>query len=254
MTHITNHTNVEEILERVRREFGFEDSIYIDDIREWVWDSIGIIGSKNLLIDKQEDLEIKNHRTKLPIDVFDLTNHRVRDKKSKRVLKKTNNLFFKDDKRRKQDPIVTTQAAVTLEEEDFEHGTEYKSIIYPQYEMDGYYYMIKGNYLYTSLEECEVQLLYTAFPISERGFPMIPNDPHVIKLVVWYIGERLAFKYMLQEKLSERKYHIIAQEYAFIAASARAKVDMLDVPDMHNFKHRVLQMDKQHDAFEKGFE
>jgi len=254
MTQITNHTNVEEILERVRREFGFEEGIYIDDVREWVWDSIGIIGSKNLLIEKQTDLKVSNHRAKLPIDVFDLTNHRVRDKNSKRVLKKTNNLFFKDDKKRRQSPIVSTEAAVEYDGVDFSDGTEYKSIIYPEYEAEGYYYMIKGDTLYTALEECEVELLYTAFPIDERNFPMIPNDPHVIKVIVWYIGERLAYKYMIQDKLSERKYHIIAQDYAFAAASARSKVDMLDIPDMHNFKHRVLQMNKQTDAFLKGFE
>ncbi len=91
MAQITNHTSVEEILERVRREFGFEDGLNPDDVREWVWDSIGIIGSKELLIEKQADLEVYNHKVQLPVDAFDLTNHRVRDKNSKRVLKKTNN-------------------------------------------------------------------------------------------------------------------------------------------------------------------
>lgn len=252
MTHITNHTTVEEILERVRREFGFEDSIYMDDIREWTWDAIGILGSPELLINKDSTLEVKDHKAELPVDVFDLTNHRVRDKDSKKILKKSTRLFFEDSKRKSQDPIVSTEEAVELDEGTFEGGTEYHSIIYPEQDTAGYYYMIKGNHIYTTLEECTIELHYTAFPVDERGFPMVPNDPKVIKLIVWYIGERLAFKYMIQDKLSERKYHTIAQEYTFIAASTRSKLATLDIPDMNNFKHRVLQINKQTDAFEKG--
>ena len=248
----TKLTNVEEIIERVRREFGFEE-VYKDDVREWLWDIIGILGSPSLLQEKEAYIEIENHRGELPIDVYDLTNHRVRDKDSKQVLKKTNNIFFRDDKRISQDPIIIKEGeTVVMEDGVTEDGTAFYSIIIPEYEKKGFFYNIIDNYIFTSLEECTVELSYTGFPLDDRGFPLIADDPKVIRAAVWYIGERIAFKLMIQERLTERRYHMIAQDYVFFAGAARSKADTLDIPDMHNFKHRVLQLNKQTDGFLKG--
>ena len=251
MAKINSHTSIKELLERVRREFGFEDSVHIDDVREWVWDAIGIIGSNELLIDKTELLRVQDHRVRLPIDVFDLTDHQVRDAETKIVLKKSNNLSFV----KAFDPSINIDASITMDEEgDMDFNSYYQSIILPGYKHTGYFYTIKGKFIYTSIDKCEIELGYRAFPIDDIGGPMVPDDPQILRYLVWYIGERVAFKYMLQDKLSERKYQAIKQEYTFIAGAAKSKMDTLDVPDMHNFKHRVLQMSKQINAFERGFE
>ncbi len=254
MSQNTKYTHIEEILERVRREFGFED-VYPDDVREWVWDVIGLIGSPSLLIDKQEDIEIENHRGELPVDVFSLLNHRVRDKQSKRILKRSANIFFEDNTIRKQTPMAFTDGeSIELDEDgNLLEGTEYKSIIAPDYDELGYFYDINDNYIFTNKKETTIQLYYTAFPLDDRLFPKIPDDPKVIRAVVWYIGERIAFKHMIQDKLSERKYEIIKQDYLFNVASARTKSDTLEIPQVHNFKHRMLQMVKQNNAFLQGF-
>lgn len=249
---IHNYTTINHILESVRREFGFETDLHIDDVREWVWSSIGLIGSQELLFKKQADIEITNHRAPLPVDVYDLTEHRVRDKDSKRMMKKSEALFFKDSRRVRQNPVITKSETVRIVDDVNETGTEYLSIIYPQHiEVPGDY-MIKNGYIYTAEEQMTVQLHYTAFPLDEKGFPLIPDDPLVHKFLVWYIGERLAFKYMLKDKLSERKYDRIEQEYHFVAAQLQGRLNTLDVPDMRNFKERVYSLLKPTTDFERG--
>ena len=250
----TKHVRIEQILERVNREFGFE-GLHMDDAREWVWDVIGVLGSPNMVFEKFTDIEIENHRGQLPIDVFSLSDHIVRDKTTKQILRKSINIFFEDDAIRAQHPRVFTDAeSIELDENDeLMDGTKYISIIAPEYEEGGYFYNIKEDYIFTNKKKTTVELKYTAFPIDDRMFPLVPDDPKVIRAVVWYIGERLAFKLMLQEKLSERKYDRIKQDYLFNAAAARTKADTLDMPEIHNFKHRVLQMVKQTNAFRMGF-
>ena len=250
----TKFTHIEEILERVRREFGFED-VFSDDVREWIWDVIGIIGSPSMLIEKTEEIEIENHRGQLPVDVFSLTNHIVRDSESKRILRKSANLFFEDDTIKSQKPRVFVDGEAYEVDEDGEllEGTKYISIIAPETYEEGYFYNIKEDFIFTNKKGAVVELVYTAFPMDDRLYPLIPDDPKVIRAVVWYIGERLAFKHMLKDKLSERKYDRIKQDYLFNVAAARTKSDTLDTPDVHSFKHRVLQMNKQHNAFLRGF-
>ena len=250
----TKFTHIEEILERVRREFGFED-VFSDDVREWIWDVIGLIGSPTMLIDKIEEIEVRNHRGELPPDVFSLTDHMVRDKQSKQVLKKSANIYFEDDAIRAQNPRVFTDGESYEVDENGEiiEGTKYISIIAPETEEAGYFYNIKENYIFTNKSETVVEISYTAFPMDDRLYPLVPDDPKVIRAVVWFIGERLAFKHMLRDKLSERKYDRIKQDYLFNVAAARTKADALDMPEVHNFKYRVLQMSKQNDAFRRGF-
>lgn len=249
---IHNYTSINHVLEGVRREFGFEIDLNMDDVREWIWSAIGLIGSQELLFQKQADIEIENHRAPLPIDVFDLTDHRVRDKDSKQMMTKSQAIFFKDSRRARHKPVITSSESVKMVDGENKPGTEYVSIIFPQHVEKPGDYMIQDGYIFTSEEKMTIQLSYTAFPLDEQGFPLVPDDPLIYKFLVWFIGERLAFKYMLKEKISERKYDRIEQEYSFVAAQLQGRLNTLDIPDMRNFKERVYALVKPTADFERG--
>ena len=250
------YTSIEEIFERVKREFGF-DELYHDDLREWIWDAIGVMGSPSLLEDKISHIYVENFRGELPIDVFSLANHTLRDQETKTIMQMSQDIFLSEDS--EDGSTLSAQAAIERAvvaapaNVDFPEQTGYVSIILPDTDEKTYKYTIKGNYVFCNLKEAVLELNYTAFPMDERGFPLIADDPKVIRSVVWYIGERMAYKLMIADKLSERKYEIIKQDYLFNVASARSKSHTLTLPQMENFKNRVLSMNKQTTAFYRGF-
>lgn len=248
------YTTTEEIFERVKREFGF-DELYHDDLREWIWDAIGMMGSPNLLENKTSDIEVESFRGELPVDLFSLTEHIIREKESKRILTMSQDIFLDEDaegqgKSKASGHLSVIAAPVN---EDFPEQTAYVAIVLPEYDVGNYCYAIKGNYLFCGIKDTTLQINYTAFPMDDRGFPLITDDPKVIRSVVWYIGERMAYKLMIADKLSERKYEIIKQDYLFNVASARSKSNTLSLPQIEIFKNRILSMVKQTDAFHKGF-
>lgn len=248
------YTSIEEIFERVKREFGF-DELYHDDLREWVWDAIGIMGSPTLLEEKISHIHVENFRGELPIDVFSLANHILRDAETKTIMQASQDIFLSEDVEDQGEGRSSAQLAVVAApvNVDFPSQTGYVSIILPDTDEKTYKYMIKGNYIFCNLKEATLELSYTAFPLDDRGFPLIVDDPKVIRSVVWFIGERMAYKLMIADKLSERKYEIIKQDYLFNVASARSKSHTLTLPQMENFKERVLSMNKQTTGFYRSF-
>ena len=251
----TKYTQVEEILERVRREFGFED-VYADDVREWIWDVMGFMAVPAMFIEKVSTINVENWRAQLPADLYSLAEHAIREKDSGRVLRKSSNLFQQEDQIDFSAKRINVDGqAVVMDMNNIitDDGTKYVSIILPDADIADYTYTINNNFIFTNVKEIEIEIRYTAFPMDDRLFPLIPDDPKVIRAVVWYIGERLAFKMMLSDKLSERKYEMIKQDYLFNVASARTKAHTMDLPEMENFKRRVLAMNKDVHGFARHF-
>jgi len=249
----TKYTSIEEILERIRREFGFED-VYADDVREWIWDVMGFMAVPQMFIEKIADVTVENWRAPLPVDLYSLTEHMLRDKGTGYVLRKSANLFQQSDQIDLSAVRVNVDGESVVSDDDIiSDGTQYASIIVPDHDYADYTYTISNNHIFTNVKEIELEMRYTAFPIDDRMFPLIPDDPKVIRAVVWYVGERLAFKMMLSDKLSERKYEMIKQDYLFNVASAKTKAHTMDLAEMENFKRKVLSLNKDVHGFARNF-
>lgn len=250
----SRYTSIEEILERVRREFGFED-VHADDVREWIWDVMGFMAVPSMFIEKIAEVSIRDWRGELPVDLYSLTEGVIREKDTGFPLYKSSNLFQQSDQLDASAATGIVDAESILSEDGImvDGGTQYVSFVFPDSDYSRYYYTINNNYIFTNVKEIDVEFRYTAFPVDERYFPLIPDDPKVIRAVVWYIGERLAFKMMLTDRLSERKYAMIKQDYLFNVASARTKAHTMDIGDMENFKRRVLSLVKSMDGYSRSF-
>jgi hypothetical protein len=256
MSKTIRYTSLNEILERVRRDFGFEE-VYPDECKEWIWDAIGFMGSTDLLIPKTVKIQIHNHRGELPVDVFDLSEHMVREVSSGEVMRYSENLYHLSDSIEVVDPMIiydATSVVITDNGVDSQGETNYISIIAPQYKAHSLEYNIKGNYIFTALRSLEVELAYTAFPMDENTMePLIPDTPKVIRAVVYYIADKIAFKLMLQDKLSERKYAEIKQEYLFNTASAITSSKISTIPQIENFKNKVISLMKNQFPYKGAF-
>ena len=240
------YTSLSNILERVRREFGFEE-VFPHDAKEWIWDAIGIAGAPEMLIRKTAVIEIKNWRGELPHDLFSLADHQIRDKESGKILQYSENSFHQQDNLRDVDPVKLEQGRSVHYEEsnrDPDSETVYNSLIYPDHEFyGGFGYIVNDYYIFTAIKNMELEMTYTAFPIDNKtGDPLVPDDPKVIRAIVWYIGERTAFKLMLADRLSERKYEIIKQDYLFNIGSAISQARISSIPEFENFKNRAMQI------------
>ena len=218
------YTHINEILERVRRDYAFEE-VFMDEAKEWVWDCIGYFGRDEILVDSTQEVTITSWRGILPTDLFKFKG--CREKDTKISLLPTTDRYFLNNLESDStlgEAIIQGQS-IDLESTgvgdnivtSIDEPTIYVEFV-PTYKVDNiqkYTYLLQENYIYTGLEETTLEVNYVAFPMWEDYTPKIPDDPKVIRMVTLHIANKIAFKLMLQDKLSERKWQYIHDELDF---------------------------------------
>jgi hypothetical protein len=256
----TKYTSLDEILERVRRNYGFEE-VYAEDCKEWIWDIIGKMGAPEMLIEKETPIKVSNWRAELPIDLYDLSEHIIKDAKTNRVITYSTDSFHMSNSTKEDVENVELEQGRSVVYEDSERApseeTVYNSVVIPEYDVVNNLaptYKINNNYIFTSHRDMELIMYYKAFPMDEKKLePLIPDHPKVISAVVSYLGERIAFKLMLVDKLSERKYEMIKQDSMFNTGSAITASRMVSIPEIENIKNRLNTLYRNQFPYRTGF-
>lgn len=241
------YTNVNEILERLRRDFGFEDVVK-DEVKEWIWDAVGIIGCVEALQDKNTTIDIVNYRGLMPEDFYSLDNGAIRESDTLIALIASSDSHYLN-------PTVysagTTedqwanehtyyQNASTVEETSNEYGFLREV---PLIKTDVQYtYKIKDHYIYCGIEETTLEISYQAFPLSEDGTPAIPNDPKYIRAIVSYIAYMIARRLKFKNEIAKDDFQWISDEYSWAIGSVKGKIKMPDLAMMEVIKNRSLRL------------
>jgi len=230
--------SIDMIIEDLDREYGFE-VINKADVAEWIWKSMAIIGTPYPYEDKPQELKIVSYRASLPIDLYSIT--AVREKTTGVPMREVTDLMSKF--------IDTTYGGFKTIIGDYDPAYPstyvrniqeyYNTIVGPDGYSEYYTYKTQGNFIYFGMEEGDVEMQYKAIPIDiVTGMPTIPDNAKYIRGVVSFIAERMAFKLMLKDMLSERKYEIIRQDYLFNIGAAQSVCILPDPSRMETLINR----------------
>ena len=212
-----NFVDVAYVIEKVYRDYGFDGEIFSDEVYEWTWEVMNLIGVPNAYIDRVTDgngsnpdvVEIEDYRGTLPSDLHSVS--LVREYSTKM-------------------PMICTGSPYR------EDGTD-TNVAESQYS-----YKLSQGYIFPSFETGYVEIAYKAFPTSPLGLPLIPDDTKYVRAVEDYIADKIGFKLMLTDRLSQNKYDRIAQKKSFSIASARSKALIPTVDEMEAIKNRFLRL------------
>lgn len=211
------YVDVSYIIERVYRDNGFDLEIKYDEVVEWVWDVISLIGAPQAYIKKitngetgmPDPIVISDYRGELPVDLH--------------------HIVFARDFDTKMPMICTSSPFIQDTEQSYVNESQYS-------------YNINNNYIFTSFESGEVEMCYMAFPTSNLGMPMIPDDIKFILAVQSYIAERIGFRLWMQEKLTRDRYEKLEQERLWYIGAAGTKAVMPSINEMEAIKNRFLRL------------
>ena len=222
------YVDVAYIIERVYRDYGFDLEIKYDEVIEWIWDVISLIGAPQPLVDKISDgsdtmpdpIEIENFRGSLPNDVHSV--YLARDYESKMPMVCKQSSFLRD-----MDQTFMRQSQYT--------------------------YTLNNNYIFTSFEEGQVELHYKAFPTNSLGMPMVPDDIKFIMAVQAYVAERIGFRLWMQDHITRDKYQKLEQERLFYIGAAGTKAQIPSIDEMEGIKNRFLRLKIHTDFHDASF-
>jgi len=222
------HVDVSHIIERVYRDNGFDLEIKYDEVIEWIWDVISLIGAPQAFVDKVTDgstgmpqpLVIENYRGNLPVDLHSV--HLARDYDTKMPMVIKGSTYLRDT------------------EQGYARESQYT-------------YTLNDNYIFTSFEEGEVELHYEAFPTNNLGMPLVPDDIKFIMATQSYIAERIGFRLWMQDHLSQQKYNKLESERLWYIAAAQSKAQVPSIDEMEAIKNRYLRLRTHVDLHDTSF-
>ncbi len=218
--------NIDMLKEQLRQDYGFTD-LDLSEIAEWVWRSMGIIGTPYPYEDKIVELDVVEYRTSIPVNLYSIVG--VREQSTGIPLREMTDTFFKFGESAYEgvteiiadyDPAYPGTYATT---------EYYETIVGPESSSEYFTFKTQGNYLYTHIQNGTLEMAYKAIPIDiVTGLPTIPDNVKYIRGVVSFIAERIAFRMFLKDQLSEVKYNYILKDYLFNVGAAQAECHALD--------------------------
>ena len=209
--------DISYIVERIYRDYGFDLEIKYDELVEWVWDVITLIGAPEAYMDKITDgstgmpdpIVIADYRGELPSDL-----HHI--------------IFARD---------YDTKMPMICKSSSFVRDTEQVYVQESQYS-----YTLNNNYMFTSFETGEVELNYKAFPTNNLGMPMIPDDIKFVMATQAYLAERIGFRLWMTEKITDKLYAKLDQERMWYIGAASTKARIPSINEMEAIKNRFLRL------------
>ncbi|KKL03939.1 hypothetical protein LCGC14_2621060 [marine sediment metagenome] len=222
------HVDISHIIERVYRDNGFDLEIKYDEVIEWTWDVISLIGAPKTFVDKVTDgsqgmpqpIIIENYRGNLPVDLHSVYLARDYDTKMPMILKGTT--YLRDN------------------EQLFVKESQYT-------------YTLNDSYIFTSFEEGEVELHYKAFPTNNLGMPLVPDDIKFVMATQSYIAERIGLRLWMQDHISKQKYDKLESERLWYIGAAQTRGVTPSIDELEGMKNRYLRLRIHPDLHDTSF-
>ena len=231
--------SIDMLIEQIKQDYGFPE-VDKSEVAEWVWRSMSIIGSPNPYEDKTVELTVENYRASLPVDLYSVG--MVREQTTGITLREMTDMFnkFGNSAYEGLAEIITdydpTYPYVSATEDTVEY---YNTIVGPDASSEFYTFKVQGNFIYFGMETGTVEMQYKAMPIDiTTGMPTLPDNAVYLRGVESFVAERIAFRMMLKDLLSERKYEIIRQDYLFNVGAAQSVCKMPDPSRMETLINR----------------
>lgn len=219
------YVSIDHVVERVYMLGLPPQEIDKSEVAEWVYEAMSFIGVPNayeLIVtngegDNPDPVVIDDHRGELPCNVYQVNS--VREYNNK---------------------IAMTEAVG-----NFKPGYNTDNST-----SDPYAYYLNDNYIFTGFGEGKVEMSFLGMPTDQYGLPKIPDNVAYIRSVTLYAAVQIARRLYIQDKLSERKFEKINQDYLWSVGSAkgRARMPSLDKSEaIKNMLARTLQVSNHHE-------
>ena len=272
------------LIRKIFRDLKPSKDNWIDDAIEWIGEALEHIGASPQLCQKQCVLDITDHKTLMPSDLYYINQVAINDSVSPVNSKELDSLITKV--KELKDSIIDAQAndleysdtssvlheinnrIVVLENVYFKNSNQLQPLQYgastfhksmhcegcvnenTHYEDT---YIIDCDYIKTSFVSGKICLSYTAFPTDEDCYPLVPADISYQEAMFWYLYKKLLLSNP-QFKDNGIDYSFAEQQWQKYCTQARNAANYPDIDRYESFMNqwvRLVPDINQHDtAFE----
>jgi len=257
------------IIRKVMRDLKPPGDNWIDDAVEWTGEALEHIGSAPQLVQKGCVLNIENFKTVMPADLYYINqvaiNNTISPSMSTELtellaeVKALNDLIQSnpDDATGFNYQLRELNARISVIENLYlssgqplsplQYGTNNFPIGLHCEQCENKFakskdtYTINGDYLNTSFEKGVVCFSYTAFPVDEDCYPMVPDDISFKEAMFWYI-----YKQMLlggyTPAMNGIDYNFADTKWKYYCTQARNQANFPSIDKYESFMNQWVRL------------
>tara|TARA_Y100000593_G_scaffold45959_1_gene87327 strand:+ start:1327 stop:2211 length:885 start_codon:yes stop_codon:yes gene_type:complete len=260
------------IIRKVFRDLKPQNENWIDDAIEWIGEALEHIGSATQLCQKQCVLDIKDHKTLMPSDLYyinqvainnsvspvsstelDTLTEKVKDLKAQIKDAQDNDLEYSDTTSILHE---INARIVVIENIYFKNENNMQALQYgastfhrsmhctgcvnenANYEDT---YIVDCDYIKTSFQSGKICLSYTAFPTDEECFPMVPDDISFREAMFWYIYKKILLS-TPTFKNNQIGYEFAEAQWKYYCTQARNAANYPDIDRYESFMNQWVRL------------
>tara|TARA_R110002020_G_scaffold557_5_gene2830 strand:+ start:6702 stop:7586 length:885 start_codon:yes stop_codon:yes gene_type:complete len=272
------------VIRKIFRDLKPSKDNWIDDAVEWVGEALEHIGASSQLCQKQCVLDVTDHKTLMPSDLYFINQVAINNSVSPVNSAELDTLTTKV--KELKEAIVDAQAndleyssttsvlheinnrIVVLENVYFKNDSKLQPLQYgastfhksmhcegcvnenTNYEDT---YIIDCDYIKTSFVSGKICLSYTAFPTDEDCYPLVPADISYQEAMFWYIYKKLLLSNP-QFKNNGIDYSFAEQQWKYYCTQARNAANFPDIDRYESFMNQWVRLIPDLNRHDSAFE
>tara|TARA_R110000737_G_scaffold87730_2_gene120354 strand:- start:624 stop:1511 length:888 start_codon:yes stop_codon:yes gene_type:complete len=269
------------VIRKIFRDLKPSKDNWIDDSIEWIGEALEHIGAASQLCRKQCVLTVKDHKVLMPADLYyinqvainggvspatskelDTLIARVKELKAAIVDAQANSLEYSSTTtvlHEINSRIVILQNVYFNDNNTSMQPLQYgASTFHKSMHCDGCVnestryedtYIVDCDYIKTSFASGQICVSYTAFPIDDECYPLVPADISYQEAMFWYIYKKIL---LANPKFKNNgiDYSFAEQQWKYYCTQARNAAVYPDIDRMESFMNqwvRLIPEINQHD-------
>ena len=272
------------IIRKIFRDLKPDNDNWIDDAIEWIGEALEHIGASTQLCQKQCVLDIVDHKTLMPSDLYyinqvainnsvspvnstelDALVARVAELKDQIKDAQDNNLEYSDTATILHE---INNRIVVIENVYFKSSNQLQPLQYgastfhrsmhcevcvnenTSYEDT---YIVDCDYIKTSFVSGKICLSYLAFPTDEDCYPLVPDDISFSEAMFWYVYKKILLS-KPNFKNNGVDYNFAENQWKYYCTQARNAANYPDIDRYESFMNQWVRLIPDINRHDKAFE
>jgi hypothetical protein len=256
--------STQEIVLNVIRNSKFKSTeLNQGDIAVWCAEAVDLIGVPYALSRTISCIDIDNHRGILPCDLINVVQVSALTSTGVQIPMRTANntfhpLFLNN---LTNSPVINPVEPVGYDSNgnpifnflNYDSAISKSLVDNLPYTFKDVTYDLNSNFIRTSFKDgAKVLMSYEAFPIDDKGFPMIPDNIKFRKAVEWYVRMMIDYNLWRTDKIKREIFDHSEREWMWYCGAATTSGLMPTVDGMSSWKNQLCKLlpnFNTHDSF-----
>ena len=277
---IYKNVSAKTIIRKVMRDLKPTNDNWTDDAIEWIGEALEHIGASPQVETKNTVLTVSNYIVSLPSDLYYVNQVSINVGISPNVVTELDEVLAKIK-------VINDQLAINPNQDlNYElrdlnsqvailsglyfadtDSNNLKTLSYgrPTFRKDIHSlgcdnefsdfsesYVIENNLIKTSFKDGKICLSYTAFPVDEECYPLVPDDISFREAMFWYIYKKMLLGgYM--PNANGMTYDIAEQQWKYYCTQARNSANYPDIAGYESFLNQWVRLVPNINRFDDNF-